>query len=194
MDLAAAEWLADELVSWLMPVCERVTVAGSVRRQRATVKDIEIVVVPRLAYDLNLFGEPQPRALLDDLLGALIPQRLRWAEPKRNGARHKRLWVPSHGVAIDLFLATPENYGNILTIRTGDAEFSHLLVTSRAHGGCMPEGMRQREGYLWRGAERLVCPSEARFFQALGVDTVPEPAMRNAAQIHRLRAVAKVPR
>jgi DNA polymerase/3'-5' exonuclease PolX len=47
--LARARIIAGEIVDLLTPVCERIEVAGSVRREKATVGDnIEIVCVPHV--------------------------------------------------------------------------------------------------------------------------------------------------
>lgn len=48
--------VANELVDWLRPACERIVVAGSLRRQCAEIGDIELVALPTPL--LNLFGEP----------------------------------------------------------------------------------------------------------------------------------------
>lgn len=47
MRLEQAQRLAQQLVVDLEPACERIEVAGSIRRQRSQVKDIELVVIPR---------------------------------------------------------------------------------------------------------------------------------------------------
>ena len=56
--LMEATGLAGELVALLQPACERIEIAGSIRRQRPDVGDVELVVVPRLKAPLGLFGEP----------------------------------------------------------------------------------------------------------------------------------------
>lgn len=182
MELVEATWLAEEIRSWLAPGCVQIAIAGSIRRQRAAVKDIEIVAVPLVVVDYDLFDEPRyERSLLDGVLAELTPRRLRWAEPKRNGAKYKCLVVPSHDVTVDLFIAEEDNYGNILALRTGDAVFSRLLVTPRAHGGLLPDDLRHRQGYLWKGSTRLEAPTEDTFFAYFGITPVPAPSERNAA-------------
>ena len=46
--LRQAAALARSLVTFLEPYCDRIEVAGSVRRQKADVGDIELVLVPKL--------------------------------------------------------------------------------------------------------------------------------------------------
>lgn len=47
--LASAERIATNLLRGMAPACERIEIAGSIRRNRALVKDIELVVIPRWA-------------------------------------------------------------------------------------------------------------------------------------------------
>ena len=88
---------------------------------------------------------------------------------------------------LDLFIADEDNLGNILAIRTGNAEFSHQLVTPRNQGGLMPSYLKQKDGYLWNGNNQIVCRTEQEFFDALGIPFV-EPRERNeqaASEIKR---------
>lgn len=48
MELERAKGVAAEVVARLGPACERVEVAGSVRRRKAEVKDLEVVFIPRM--------------------------------------------------------------------------------------------------------------------------------------------------
>jgi DNA polymerase/3'-5' exonuclease PolX len=137
---------------------------------------------------IDLFGQAMVyfsplEELLTDLLcmdgvGLTLDQKVR-----RNGQKYKRLVF--RGEVVELFIADADNYGNILTIRTGDAEFSHALVTPRRAGGLMPGHLAQHGGYLWRGAEKIACPTEEDFFQALGIQWI-EPKFRNAANARNL--------
>ncbi len=188
MKLDDAERLAAEIAGWLRPAARAVVPVGSIRRRRPDVHDVELAVLP--ARQLDLFGGGAPALHLID---AVVDHHLaehRWVGHPRHpayGPRLKRLWVPSLAVQVELWIADGDgNWGNVLAIRTGDASFSRALVTGRARGGLMPEGMRQDDGYLWRGAERLDCPDESAFFTALGIGEVPDPAARDGALARRL--------
>ena len=61
------------LRSMLASACERIEVAGSLRRKAPEVKDIELVAVPRIATDaVGLWGDP----LQVDMLSALVVSML----------------------------------------------------------------------------------------------------------------------
>ncbi|MBI5957894.1 MAG: hypothetical protein HY866_04110 [Chloroflexi bacterium] len=61
LPLPLTQHLAAKLVTALEPACEQIVVAGSVRRQKAQIGDIELVCIPRIeshtAEQINLFGE-----------------------------------------------------------------------------------------------------------------------------------------
>lgn len=182
MRLQEATRLAGEVRAWLAPACERIEVAGGVRRGKADVGDVEIVAIPRPS-GRPVFGE-LARTPLDATLARLVREgALRWdTAVRRDGPRYKRLIHVRGRLPVDLFLAGDDNWGNILAIRTGDADFARLLVTQRRHGGLMPPGMAQAGGRLWAPFEGepapVSCPTEEAFFRALGIDFVPAPETR----------------
>lgn len=195
--LATAERCAREVCALLAPACQQITIVGSIRRMKPLVKDIEILVRPQPPQPT--FGEPRSAgSALETLIPTLIRQRelARRPDPKerKDGPKYKTLWLPrSGGVPIDLFIAAPGggNWGNLIAIRTGDYLFSKALVTARSAGGLMPAGMRQEGGFLWRGATCLDCFTEADYFAELGITDIPDPATRDEAMAHRLRAALK---
>jgi DNA polymerase/3'-5' exonuclease PolX len=197
MRLDEARTIAEQVCSLLGPACEEITIAGSIRREKSEVKDIEIVCRP--VAILDLFNEPTSNILDAQIDWAMEREvHLGWDRvTKRNGDKYKRfwwaVWNPSAGIAIDLFIADERNYGNTLAIRTGNSDFSRLLVTQRIHGGLMRPTMRQRDGYLWAQGDgdafyQLVpCPEEKHFFAALGVHPIPAPRERDVGCIDGLR-------
>jgi len=172
--LAEAAALADELVELLAPVCDRLVVAGSIRRQRPDVGDIELLAVPLLQPRLDLFGEdasapPVSRldALCDDLISrGTLSTRLDVHGRGAYGAKYKRLRY--RDLPLDLFSATPDNFGLLLVIRTGPAAYSRRLVTERRYGGWMPSGCRVKDGFLWRDGDKVPVPTEADLYALLG--------------------------
>ena len=170
MRLNDARALATDVLAMLRPACLQAEIAGSIRREKADIKDIELVVQPRLTPEPTLFGDGgRLHSDLDAALARLIAAgRLAYdTKLKRNGERYKRLTLPGRDMAIDLFIADALNWGNILAIRTGDADFSRALVTSRLHGGLMPGNLKQRDGVLVQGQQVIVCDACWRSFERL---------------------------
>lgn len=156
--------LAEELLCLLRPSCQRIEVAGSLRRRRPEVGDIELVCIPKPQEDL--FGEMQYY-----LFG--IDQALEKSGLKRelDGPRQKRIKIGR--TYCDLFITTPEKWGVIFTIRTGDSEFSRALVTSRQQGGLRPQGMCFHKGNVYQGNYLCETPGETDVFRVLGLPWLP---------------------
>lgn len=192
MDLKTATQYANEFMQLIAAGCDHIQIAGSIRRQKAEVKDIEIVAVERkfdvLGYDF--FGNRTPEtdthySHLKDVLHKLVGDKFDYdPKLKRDGDKYKRFVY--RGMAVDLFIAEPDNLGNILAIRTGNAEFSRALVTQRNQGGLMPSWLRQKDGYLWNGNSRLICKTEAGFFDAIGIPFV-EARDRNETTVNEIK-------
>lgn len=174
--LAEMQAAAAELVAELAPYCERIEIAGSIRRRCAEVADVEIVAVPRLEPDPGaLFGD---RDALDAYTRAQVAGG-RWrGRPNINGVlalgeRHKRL--DAGGVALDLFIVLPPaSWGAQLLIRTGPAEYSKAMMVAAQR--C---GLRFDRGALWCGVARLDAETEADVLAAIGERYI-EPEARGA--------------
>lgn len=203
MELQVARNYAEYVSTLLAPALLRCEVAGSIRRKRSTVKDIELVAIPRPRSDDQdgpiVFGEPLSAVPpLDRLIATLLRADTLAPDPelKRNGARYKRFLLVRDGnskavgerVAVDLFLTRPESFGAQLAIRTGDADFSKALVTPRERGGLMPAGLEHDNGSLYRGDELLPCPDEQTYFDHLQLQVpLPAPLTRDTWLVGTLR-------
>ncbi|MBI3654137.1 MAG: hypothetical protein HY231_24155 [Acidobacteria bacterium] len=131
--------VANRLVEQMRPFCERLEIAGSLRRRRPVVKDIEVVAIPKWEERpdvTNLFAEPKlVNLLFEDW--ANQQQMVEWIKPGTDELIAWRVqpaglyWrgIFADGTKLDLFLTTPEKWSVIFTIRTGSAEFSHELAT-----------------------------------------------------------------
>jgi DNA polymerase/3'-5' exonuclease PolX len=205
--LAEAERIAKDILAWLAPVVERAEIAGSIRRRKPEVSDIEIVCVPKIEETvLDLFGQAtDTRNMVDELAtdglcdssthngGRLLDVRLDKNRRQALGSRYKRLmWIIDQDpgeVALDLFsVFRPAAWGVIMAIRTGPAEFSQRLVTQRSKGGLLPDHMSVKDGDLMidpnvsamehRAWMLLRDQVEERdFFEAIGLDWI-EPEAR----------------
>lgn len=155
--------LAEHLVTLLQPGCERILIAGSLRRQKKEVGDIELVAMPMLTPALDLFRQPiagMEHSGLDERLALLKTEGY-----TKNGPKYKQFIY--QGVSVDLFIASPETWGCVATIRTGSADFTHWLVTPRRSGGGCPSHLKFSEGRLISGGGHYPTPEEIDVFAAL---------------------------
>lgn len=169
LPLTRARQLAEALAADLMPGCERIEIAGSVRRRKPEVGDLELVAVPKPRA--NLFGEPTHGTLLDPILERLC-ERGELTNLK-GGEKYKQFAVAAPACChLDLFLTTADQWGLILLIRTGPADFSKRFVTQRRLGGLLPDDLHVNGGRLWRGMVALPTPDERGLFELAGLTWV----------------------
>lgn len=182
----------------LEPVCEKIIIAGSLRRQKPDVGDIEIVAVPTRVLSVNMFDElipePTPSMLEAQLNEAVKAGVLEWdTKVKRNGPSYKRFVVPElGGMPFELFLCDEVEFGYQAMIRTGSAAFTKAMMTERRfEGGLKPSHLDCQGGVKQKRGNRLVgvnlC-SERKVFEVWGLPALP-PAERDEQGIAKLRGM-----
>jgi len=152
LPLAVAAPLAAKIIAELRPHCVRVEIAGSIRRRRDEVGDIEVLAVPDVGVDL--LGEEDDDTMLDLKIQSLFNEG-RLKPGPRNGPQWKTLEIGHWpGVMLDLFIVDgnpPDSWGVQLAIRTGPADLAKALVTERCRGGVLPDGHAVALGWrVWR--------------------------------------------
>jgi DNA polymerase (family 10) len=150
ISLEAAELIAKAIVAKLKPYCKRIEVAGSVRRQRPRVNDIDLVLIPLDIWNLHheLMGLGQMRMSGTKILRVISPS-------------------PYGPLQVDIYIATPETWGTLLLIRTGSTEHN-IRLCARAkqrgwHLAANGDGLFNEEG------KRIAGDDEASIFRALGL-------------------------
>jgi len=163
--LYVAEWLVDEL----RPGCERIEIAGSIRRGKEDVKDIEIVAIPILKPPRPEFGKPVDKTPLDRILRQL-EEMGGMLKTVKGGNKFKQFEIrrlaefgiaePLNPFKLDLFLVTPPSqWGVEFMIRTGPSDFSQWMVTQKSKGGALPDGYFVRHNVVW--ADGTEVPNKA---------------------------------
>lgn len=143
-----------EILQCMKPVCERIIIAGSLRRRKESVGDIEVLFIPKFKQlpkiqQDDFLAPPQPQqfdagaAMVCALAGyykeggevirakdyILTPRRTStgswtWG-PKNKLARHI-----ASGIPVDFFTATEANWFNLLVCRTGSADNNTRISTA----------------------------------------------------------------
>lgn len=186
--LEVARGKAEELVEKFLPHCERVEIAGSIRRGKHVVKDIDLVCIPRMASSESLLGETNEISKTD-FYRAVCGQlwQIKAEGPKLiRGIGHIST---AAGISVDIFLATPETFPTVLLIRTGSMEHN-IWLANRAKGcggrlhadGSGLELAGQYDPIAQRSVNmRIVRPqSEEEIFKSLGI-AYQEPGERECA-------------
>lgn len=184
MERDKAVIVAERLIGWLRPACERIEIAGSVRRGKPEVKDIEIMAVPKSEAPKPVFGQRQvfPRMIEQVLHNMEFTRGL--VEPVKGGEKYKQFWLLEgkiHVIKVDLFLVTPPaQWGVQMVIRTGPAEFSQWMVTQRYKSGALPDDYFVENGAVWDRTDAsapIPMPEEKDFFELCGLEWM-DPAKR----------------
>ena len=177
MSLRTARAVAAEMVEALRPYCHRVAVAGSIRRGRDWVNDIEIVAIPKSTVrqpDMDIFGEPlgKPKVVRDPGFVMVVDSIANpLVKGKPSDGRYLQFFTRD-GVKVDLFMCVPDTWGYIYTIRTGSADFTRALAAR-----WVQLGYKGVEGQLTRFGKPVPVPEEADLFALLGM-SVPPPHAR----------------
>lgn len=195
--------IASLIASRLEPHCRRIEIAGSLRRQRPTIGDIELIAIAKTYFaapvnlEEQLAGHGRVRNQLHEHLDTLIREgkityHLTSAGARCWGDRLRKFTLTTNlGVVykVDLFMCEDADWGNTFVIRTGSADFSHWLVTQRASGGAMPPNMHHAENRLWRDGQAIVCFEEVDFFAALGLPYIPPQFRDDDAWVAYLKSL-----
>jgi len=174
--LVAARSVAGRLLDLLEPVCDKLAVAGSVRRGCSRVHDLDLVILPvyrSCPPQVNLFGETVAGSATrpDALLHAIQPYKPD-AHPDA-----RVISFTFEDFPVELYLAEPggANFFALLQMRTGSATFN-VRMAARAKA----LGYRYHAGYgiFDTGGARLDDGSEHGLFATLRMVYVP-PERRN---------------
>ena len=161
MELSRAISLAEEIIIIIKPYCTKLEIAGSVRRKKEFVKDIELVVTtPNVNTLKNKLG-----------LFLLRANKIPFLK-----AGNKYINFLYKGYKFDLFVADDDNFGLTFLIRTGSVEFSTRML---AHWKKLTKGGASVNGYLHdRSGKKYLTPTEESVFEILNLDFI-EPEFRS---------------
>lgn len=172
--LADGERVAYELTALLSPACERIAIAGSIRRRKPDVGDIELLCAPKSVRPADiLFGADQLDIEVRRLIGrGVLAYRPNVKGTVTYGPLNKLLLHVPSGIPLDIFSTDLANWGMALVVRTGSADFNKRMMTR-----FLQQGMK---GHAYGGITtpngEVECPDEETVFQCLGWEFIPPGA------------------
>jgi DNA polymerase (family 10) len=150
---------------------EQIEVAGSLRRRREDVGDIDILVTSSNA-----------EAVFDAF--SALPER---REIRLRGGTKETILF-GEGIQVDLRVLDPSSFGAALQYFTGSKDHNvHLRTLAK------DQGLKINEYGVFRGEERIAGATEAEVYGALGLDWIPPEIRENHGEIEAAAAHA-VPR
>lgn len=165
--------VALELIERLEPYCQRIEVAGSIRRGKPMVGDVELLFVPKIrlkkaSINASIVEVPETDAIIDTMLAdGTLAKRLSSVRRTTWGPANKLAVHVGTGMAVDLFGTTTVAWWNALTCRTGGAETNKKLAQSAIANGrnwnVYGQGVTMADGTVIRAE------SEEHVFELCGV-------------------------
>ena len=157
LKLAVAAQYAAALETWLgrAPGARKVTVAGSCRRMRETVGDLDVLVAAAVG------GPVTERLLAYDEVKSVLAR----------GQTRSSVTLKS-GLQVDLRVVPPESYGAALHYFTGSK--AHNIAIRRLG---QARGLKINEYGVFRGTRRIAGDTEESVYRAVGLPYI-EPELR----------------
>jgi DNA polymerase (family 10) len=166
--LSYAEDMAGELTGYLAetPGIEQITPAGSLRRGRETVGDLDLLVTGPAAADVLERFVRFPR--VEEVLA--------------RGDNKASAKVGREGLQVDLRALPRESFGAALQYFTGSKDHNVALRTR-----AVKMGFKLSEYGLYRSADdaRVAGQTEAEVYEALGLRLIPPELRENLGEIER---------
>ena len=172
--LATADKIAAKIAAELIPFCDQVEIAGSIRRRRPQVNDIDIVALPKSPAAEAAMRERCTRNAVrlqtdgKQTLIAYYPLRGLSSE----ALFELDLWIAEPDRR-DLFSHTPTNFGTLLLCRTGSKQHNIYLIE---HAKRLGLRWNPYHGVYDGAGHCLACVTEHEIFQALRLEFVPPEA------------------
>lgn len=168
------------MVALLTDHCDWIAPAGSYRREKPEIGDVEIVAIPK----------PTLLAHMDKLVQMGVIAKKQYVNEKtskvsyRWGEKWRALTFTDGEVTVkfDLFLCDMDNRGNQFELRTGPGDKNTWMMTM-FHRYKAP--FTVRDGYIWGGEQKLHIPDEQAYFALLGIPYI-EPKDRTIEAYQRL--------
>lgn len=153
----------------LADACERIEIAGSLRRGKALVGDAEIVVLPKHA--------PTLLARLDKMVAERLINKAAYGEKRLTRWGEKYRGLMYQGLRIEIFLADADNWGYVFWLRTGPGDANAWVMQQCIY---QQAPYRAIDGYwtLTKTYQRISVPDEREMFRLLGIGQVLEPKYR----------------
>ncbi len=169
---AYARKYAIELVNELSPLCEDIQIAGSLRREKEQIGDVEIVARPS---HVGRFW-----ALVDGWVNTGRVSKALYGASNRWGEKYRGIIF--HDIRFEIFLGDAINWGYQLALRTGPTEANTYVMQLRAYHN-VP--FHADDGYWWVEGRKIAVPDEAEMFRLWGFDRVPAPSERTLVLYQR---------
>lgn len=129
MRLIQAHEIASNIGKRIQPFVDKWHIAGSIRREKLDVKDIEIVCQPRyFESQVGLFDASDATVVISQNYVEVVKSLGKVIKGKPEG-RYMQIELPQR-INLDLFMPNPADYFRQYAIRTGSADYAHKTIAA----------------------------------------------------------------
>lgn len=160
MELLKAKCIAEQIKAVLESLCDRIIIAGSIRRQKPEPSDIELVCIPKYVAGVDMLDAKIQTMIYFDMLG----YRLNKLGKKMYGPKNKLLVHVPSGIGVDVFSTDEQCWPVALVVRTGGK-----VTNQRISMAAIKKGLRFHaygRGFTGPNGE-IICHSEREVFEAV---------------------------
>jgi len=150
--------IGEEVLNKLKPYIEKGIIAGSIRRQKAEVNDIDLIIVSKQEF------------MVMENIKSVIKQY-----GKMNMDGNQIIRVDKDDLKIDCYVANNKNFEVLKLIRTGSKGHNIKLTTKAISQG---KRLKFSEGLIDNNTKKLISNTEEGIFENLGLPYL-EPKDRN---------------
>jgi len=144
---------------------KEISMAGSVRRMKETIGDVDILVTSK-----------DPKKVMDFFVSRQGVIKIWSKGPTRSSVRMK------NGFDMDLRVVPAESYGSALQYFTGSKE--HNITTRRI---AIVKGLKLNEYGVFKGSKMIAGRTEKEVYKAIGLDLIPPEMRENQGEIELAR-------
>ena len=152
---------ANAIIEELKPHVEKISLAGSIRRRKETIGDVDILAI-----------SSQPEKVMDIFTSM---KRVEKVLAKGMTKSSIRLYG---GIQVDLRIVEKESFGSALQYFTGSKE--HNIEVRKI---AIKQGYKLNEYGLFKGFERIAGKSEEEVYKALGMQWIPPELRENRGEV-----------
>lgn len=162
MELRKAMAIAEALKQRLEPSCERIVVAGSIRRQKPEPNDIELLCIPKH----DGLADMLDREIQTLLISGILDFRRNKLGSRVYGPKNKLMLHVRSGMGVDIFSTTEVCWPVALVVRTGGKVTNQRIAVAAIkkawHLQAYGAGFSTPNG-------DVVCISESDVFELVGL-------------------------
>jgi DNA polymerase/3'-5' exonuclease PolX len=167
-ELKEAKEIAEQITAELEPHCTLIKIAGSIRREKQRVGDIEIILVPLIIEgiidgELNIHPSKINRSeeKIEELISkGVLSYRYKKDGTKSFGERVKLLLHTKSQIPVDLFTCTSKEWMNNLVSRTGGKQTNIAIASQAKKRGW--NWLPFNEGFKHKGTQEIYHPKSER--------------------------------